>query len=128
MESDTVGKIREVLAKNQSSAVEPGLQGLRLHMQDRTRFLGREALNISKDHRNPIHLRQIRQRPEEAFAHFTAQHLIIGQRRPVRGFLNGSRRRIRRDVVGARLLGRARLAAGAQPRHRRVESDPVDPR
>ena len=76
-------KLAKRLAKDQSAAVQPGLQGLRLHAKHAAGFLRRHALDIAQDNGNAIDLRKLGDSLDQALAHFTPEHMIIGERRLV---------------------------------------------
>ena len=73
------GKVPKVFPENETSAVQPGLQRLRLHPKHGTRLFGREPLDIPQDHRHSVHLREVGQRFDQPAAHLAAQYAIVGE-------------------------------------------------
>ena len=80
MKSEATRECREVFAQDETTSVQPRLQRLRFHSQHCTRFFGRQPLDVTKHHRDPVNLRQMRQRAEQLLAHLPPQHLVISER------------------------------------------------
>src|SRR5258706_8282738 len=84
---DAAGELAEMLSKDQPSAMQTRLESLRLHAKDCTCLFRRQTLDVPKDHRHTVNLRQVCERVNQTIAHLTAHDLIVGERRPVRGIL-----------------------------------------
>ena len=58
MQGEPAGEVRQLLAQDQPTAVQPGFQRLVLHAKELARFLGRHALDVAQHHRRAIDRRQ----------------------------------------------------------------------
>ena len=131
VQREAAGEIGELLAQNQPPAMQTRFQRLILHAQHRARFFRRHALDVAQHHRRAIDRRQREHGAEDpppqlrraarARRPCRDQSAIVGRRRPP----SRSPSLVIVDVV---LVLRPLIFRGPQPRHRRVERDPVDPR
>jgi len=76
VERQPAGEVRELLAQDQSPAMEARLERLILDAQDGTGFLGRHPLNIPEHHRCPINRRQGENRAEQALPQLDAEDTL----------------------------------------------------
>src|SRR4029079_11700347 len=127
VELEPADEVAEVLPEDQPSAVQARLQRLRLHPQDRARLFRRQAVDVAQQHRHAVDRRQVRERVDQLLAHFGAHDLVVGQRRPV-GRLRLRHLAAVRLGLGPVDLGLPVRPRAAQPRHRGIERDPIDPR
>ena len=83
MERQAAGEIGELLAQNQSSAVQSGLERLIFDVQHRAGFFRRHALDVPQHHRRAVNRRQRQNRAVHAAAQLEPQDAFVRHLRPI---------------------------------------------
>ena len=125
MQRQSARKVGELLAQHQPAAMQPRLERLFLDVQNRARLFRAEPLHVAKNDGRAIEQRHVLQSADERLPHLCAQHLFVGERRPIDDFA------LQRPAVllVVQLFRRVRqfLLELAQAGHRGVERDAVNP-